>query len=292
MDSTFHSSLELDDKHDGAVKVMNEKLSTAETKLSKSADRIKELESEKRILEREKAELVSRCDRYDENAQQHRNEIEKMQLAHIQKTEMKVIDMDTSTLKKQKATQSQLDDGRARVAALSNIITSSRNITPTNFNALVHPQHHEPSATARTEALQAIAPHYGGVQQPHQQQYTNPMQPVVYNVGGGGAQQQLQQHQPFVQQQQQPFVQQQYPPNHTMQTHGNNVGVLMPPFHQQQYPQHTMQPAVYNVGGGGTQQQLQPPPQYHQNMQRRLFNDGDGGAGTFGRFCLLHIRIL
>jgi len=62
--------------------------------------------------------------------------------------------------------------------------------------------------------------------------------------------------------------------------------------HQQQYPQHAMQPVVYNVGGGGTQQQLQPPPQYHQNMQRRLFNDGDGGAGTFGRFCLLHIRIL
>jgi hypothetical protein len=33
---------------------------------------------------------------------------------------------------------------------------------------------HEPSAMARTEALQAIAPHYG-VQQPHQQQYTNPI---------------------------------------------------------------------------------------------------------------------
>ena len=284
---------------------MNEKLSTAETKLSKSADHIKELESEKRILEREKAEFVSRCERYDENAQQLRIEIEKMQLAHIQKTEMKVIDMDTSNLKKQKAAQRQLDDGRARVAALSNIITNSRNVTPTNFNALVHPQQHEPSSTACMEALQTIAPHYG-VQQPHQQQYTNPIHPVVYNVGGGGTQQQLQQQQPFVQQQQQPFVQQQqpfvqqqqqfeqqqYPPNHTMQTHGNNVGGLMPPSHQQQYPQHTMQPAVYNVGGGGTQQQLQPPPQYHQNMQRRLFNDGDGDAGTFGRFCLLHIQIL
>lgn len=214
----FHSSLELDDKHGGAVKVMNEKLSLAETKLSKLADRIKELETEKKILEREKAELVSRCQRYDENAQQHRNEIEKMQLAHIQKTEMKVIDMDTSNLKKQKATQSQLDDGRARVAALSNIITSNRNVTPTSFGALVHPQQHDPSATARTDALQTIAPHYG-VQQPHQQQYTNPIHPVVYNVGGGGTQQQLQQQQPFVQQQQQPFVQQQqqfYPPNHTI----------------------------------------------------------------------------
>jgi hypothetical protein len=262
---------------------MNEKLSTAETKLSKSTERIKELENEKKILEKEKAELVLRCQRYDENAQQHRNEMEKMHLAHVQKAELKVMDMDTSNLKKQKATQSQLEEGRKRVAALSNIITS-RNVTPTCFSALVHPQQHEPSAMARTEALQAIAPHYG-VQQPHQQQYTNPIHPV-YTVGGGGTQQQ-----PFVQQQQQ-FEQQQYPPNHTMQTHGNNVGGPMPPSHQQQYPQHTMQPAVYNVGGGGIQQQLQPPPQYHQNMQRRVFNDGDGGAGAFGRFCLLHIRIL
>jgi len=53
LDSTFHSSLELDDKHGGAVKVMNENLSITETKLSKSADRIKELETEKKILERE-----------------------------------------------------------------------------------------------------------------------------------------------------------------------------------------------------------------------------------------------
>jgi hypothetical protein len=101
---------------------------------------------------------------------------------------------------------------------------------------------HEPSAMARTEALQSIAPHYG-VQQPHQQQY---------------------------------------PPNHTMQTHGNYVGWPMLPSHQQQFPQHTIQPAVYNVGCGGTHQQLQPPPHYHQNMQRRVFNDGDGGAGAFG----------
>ena len=290
----FHSSLELDDKHAEVVRVMNEKLSTTETKLNKSGDRIKDLEGEKKILEKEKAELVSRCQRYDENAQQHMNELEMMRLAHAQKAELKVIDMDTSNLKKQKATQVQLEEGRKRVAALSNtLITSRRNVTPTSFSALVHPQQHEPSAMARTEALQAVAPHYA-VQQPHQQQYTNPMHPVGYTVGGGGTQPQLQQ-QPFVQQQQfeqQQYQQQQYPPNHTMQPHGNNVGGPMPPTHQQQYLQHTMQPAVFNVGGGGTQQQLQPPPQYHQNMQRRVFNDGDGGAGAFGRFCLLHIRIL
>jgi hypothetical protein len=292
LDSMFHSSLELDDKYAEVLRVMNEKLSAAEAKLSKSGDRIKDLEGEKKILEKEKAELVSRCQRYDENAQQHMNELEKMRLAHVQKAELKVIEMDTSNLKKQKATQSMLEEGRQRVAALSNIFTS-RTITPTNFSALVHPQQHEPSAMARTEALQAVAPHYG-VQQPHHQQYTNPMHPVGYTVGGGGTQPQLQQ-QPFVQQQQfeqQQYQQQQYPPNHTMQPHGNNVGGPMPPTHQQQYLQHTMQPAVFNVGGGGTQQQQQLPPQYHQNMQRRVFNDGDGGAGAFGRFCLLHIRIL
>ena len=168
----FHSSLELDDKHAEVVRVMNEKLSTTETKLNKSGDRIKDLESEKKILEKEKADLLLRCQRYDENAQQHMNELEKMRLAHAQKAELKVIDMDTSNLKKQKATQVQLEEGRKRVAALSNtLITSRRNVTPTSFSALVHPQQHEPSAMARTEALQAVAPHYA-VQQPHQQQYT------------------------------------------------------------------------------------------------------------------------
>ena len=101
--------------------------------------------------------------------------------------------MDTTNLKKQKATQSQLVDGRDRIDFLSKIITSTRNNTPTNFSALVRPQQHEPSAVARTEALQTITPHYhhgDGVMLPPPQQYTGQtMQPVGNNVGGGIQQQ-------------------------------------------------------------------------------------------------------
>lgn len=280
MDSTFHSFLELDDKHAGAVKAINEKLSTAETKLNKSAERIKELENDKKILEKEKSELNSRCQRYDENEQQHKHDIEKMRLSHIQKSEMKVLDLDTTNLKKQKATQSQLDNGRDRIETLSKIITSSRNNTPTDFSALVRPQQHEPSAVARTEALQTITAHYQGGDgvPPPQQQYTNHT-PVGNNVGvvmpppqRGGPQQQY--------------------PNQHLQPVRYNVGGGGP---QQQYPNQTSQLVRYDVGGGGLQQQLQPPPQQqypNQNMQRFVYYDGGGGAGDFGRFCLLHIRIL
>ena len=316
MDSTFHSFLELDDKHAGAVKAINEKLSTAETKLNKSAERIKELENDKKILEKEKSELNSRCQRYDENEQQHKHDIEKMRLSHIQKSaEMKVLDLDTTNLKKQKATQSQLDNGRDRIETLSKIITSSRNNTPTDFSALVRPQQHEPSAVARTEALQTITAHYQGGDgvPPPQQQYTNHT-PVGNNVGVvmPPPQQQYTNHTPFGNNVGELMLPSQQYPNQNMQPDGNYAGGgpqqqypnqhLQPVRYnvggggpQQQYPNQTSQLVRYNVGGGGLQQQLQPPPQQqypNQNMQRFVYYDGGGGAGDFGRFCLLHIRIL
>ena len=96
---TFHSFLELDEKHGGEVKSITEKLTTVETKIDKSAERIKELKNEMKTLEKDKSKLYLGCQCYDENEQKHKHDMEKMSVSHMLKTEQKVVEMDCSNLK-------------------------------------------------------------------------------------------------------------------------------------------------------------------------------------------------